>query len=71
MSKIKLRVPKKPAAESVSIGNFHADLKPGSVVTTDSRQFADYLSQRFGCEEVEDKKAETPETAPAGDGGDQ
>lgn len=56
---IKLKVPKKPAAESVSIGNYHAELKGGAVIQTDSREWADYLIAKAGCEEIAPAPAKT------------
>lgn len=63
---IRLKVPKKPAAESVSIGYFYAEFKPGKVLETESREFADYLIANFDCEEV-CEKTEAPAPAEGGD----
>lgn len=52
---IKLKVPEKPGAEKVSVGNFEADLtKP--TVETESRKFADHLIANYGLEEIVSKK---------------
>lgn len=50
---IVLAVPEGGEECSVSIGNFGADLKPGSFIETESRKFADYLTANFGCVEVQ------------------
>lgn len=50
---IKLKVPSKPTAEYVSVGNNHATLKPGSVITVDNRRFADFLVNEYALAEVD------------------
>lgn len=59
--KYKLRVPKKPAAEYVSQGNFGAELKPNGIVETPSRRFADWLIETHGLTEIEPKATAEPE----------
>ncbi|MCW5959267.1 MAG: hypothetical protein KIS76_03840 [Pyrinomonadaceae bacterium] len=66
MSKIKLRIPKKTATETVSVGNFHAKFKPGGSITVENRGFADYLIREHGL--TEDEPA-APENNKESDGG--
>lgn len=49
--KIKLKVPAKTGVDSVSIGNYTAELKPGKTIETESREFADYLIRQHGLTE--------------------
>lgn len=49
---LKLKVPKKTTAEFVNQGNFEAKLKPGGIVETTSREFADWLIREHGLEEI-------------------
>lgn len=64
---IKLRVPADPAAEFVSQGNFHAELKPKSTIETTNRAFADWLINAYGLTEVAPKqKADVAEGVEGG-----
>lgn len=49
---IKLKVPKTPDADVVSVGNLRAELKPESTIETGNRGFADFLVENYGLEET-------------------
>ncbi|MBX7170148.1 MAG: Rho termination factor N-terminal domain-containing protein [Pyrinomonadaceae bacterium] len=49
---ISLKVPDEIEVEFVSQGNFEAELKPGEIVKTKSRKFADWLISNHNLEEV-------------------
>jgi hypothetical protein len=49
---IKLKVPKKIEVEFVAQGNLSAELKPGGIVETESREFADFLISVHGLTEA-------------------
>lgn len=52
---IKLKVPAEPESETVSQGNFHADLVPNSTIEVTNRRFADWLIFRHGLTEIKPK----------------
>jgi hypothetical protein len=66
---ISLKVPAEPKAESVSHGNFNADLTPGETIETTDERIANWLVNNYDLTEIDrrdvpDQPAAETETAP-------
>jgi hypothetical protein len=66
---ISLRVPAEPKAESVSHGNFDAELVPGETIETTDERIANWLVSDYDLTEIDrrdvpDQPAAETETAP-------
>jgi hypothetical protein len=66
---ISLKVPAEPKAESVSHGNFNADLTPGETIETTDERIANWLVSDYDLTEIDrrdvpDQPAAETETAP-------
>jgi hypothetical protein len=60
---ISLKVPAEPKAESVSHGNFNADLTPGETIETTDERIAFWLVSEYGLKEVGREEVKTEEPA--------
>jgi hypothetical protein len=61
---ISLKVPAEPKAESVSHGNFDADLTPGETIETSDERIANWLKADYDLKETGREEVKAAEPAP-------